>query len=54
MNGTKFWGVPKGNSPILDESCAPIGLKYLSAIDFKLDTLRESIGNTMTVFVDNY
>ena len=38
-----FEELPEGNSPILDESCAPIGLKYLSAMDFKLDTLTSII-----------
>ena len=32
MYGTKFSGIPFGSSPINDDSCAPIGLKYLRLI----------------------
>ena len=35
--GTKFWGTPIGNSPIKDEECAPIGLKYLNEIALKFE-----------------
>ena len=32
MNGTRLFGTPLGSSPISADGCAPIGLKYLSAI----------------------
>src|SRR5574344_454235 len=31
-NGTKLLGTPFGNSPIIADGCAPIGLKYRSKI----------------------
>src|SRR5690349_8917664 len=31
--GTRFCGLPNGNSPISAEGCAPTGLKYLNKIE---------------------
>ena len=41
IKGTRFWGTPIGSSPMLDDWCAPIGLKYLNEITFRLEFILE-------------